>query len=281
MLESNLHVCFLGGDRRQMYVAQALSERAKINAVGECFDGCVTVKQYDSPIKALHGAKVIVLPLPASKCNSLIEFESLAEIAKKNGALVLGGMLSTYMRDVMDALSVQYYDYYDDECLTIKNAYLTAEGALNIIMNELECDLKSADFSVFGYGRIGSALAQMLKSLGAHVTVYARRREILALAKERGFDCAFISPNEKISGRIIINTVPSRIISNEQLLELPDGSVLIELASLPGGFDPEIAEQCGHKVIKAGGVPGKYAPRSAGEAVAESLLTILEREELL
>ena len=80
---------------------------------------------------------------------------------------------------------------------------------------------------------------------------------------------------------MIINTVPARVITNEQLLGLKGSTLLIELASPPGGFDSEIAEQSGVKVIRGGGLPGKYAPISAGKAVAETLLKIMKREALL
>ena len=281
MTKGNLCICFLGGDKRQRYAAEKLSLYAKINAVGECFSGCVSVNRYESPLKAMHGANVIVLPLPASKNLSPAEFDAVIDNAKSSGAIILGGAFSVYMTDVMDSLGIRYKDYYLDECFTIKNAYLTAEGALNIVMNALESDIKSTSFAVFGYGRIGCALGEVLKALGADVTVYARKPEALALASERGLKTHFISLDDKIKSRVILNTVPSRVISNEQILGLDDGTVLIELASDPGGFDFEIAEQCTLKAIKAGGLPGKYAPQSAGEAVADVLLRILESEALL
>ena len=74
---------------------------------------------------------------------------------------------------------------------------------------------------------------------------------------------------------------PSRVITNEQILGLGRDTILIELASAPGGFDFEIAEQSGLRTIKAGSLPGKYAPVTAGYAVADTILTILEREALL
>ena len=281
MIKSNLCICFLGGDKRQRYAAEKLSLYAKINAVGECFSGCPSVNCYESPLKAMHGVNVIVLPLPASKTVSISDFDSMIENAKSSAALILGGAFSVYMTDVMDSLGIRYKDYYLDECFTIKNAYLTAEGALNIAMNNLESDIKSTSFAILGYGRIGSALGEILKANGADVTVYARKPEALALASERGLKTQLIPSSNKIESKVILNTIPSRVISNEELLGLPDGTILIELASEPGGFDFEIAEQCGLKVIKASGVPGKYAPMSAGEAVGDVLLRILESEALL
>ena len=281
MPKSNLNICFVGGDKRQKYAAQFLSGHAKISATGECFSGCPDINYHESPVKALHGADVIVLPLPASRVATTIDFDTVIEAAKKRSSHILGGLFPTYMKDIMDSSGISYIDYYEDECFTVRNAFLTAEGALSIIMNELETDIKSARIVVLGYGRIGSALGEILRANGGEVTVYARRREALTLASERGLGASFISAENKIEGDVIINTVPSRIISNEQLLHLADGTLLIELASAPGGFDPDMAEQCRLKVIRASGIPGKYAPMSAGKTVADTLLTILEREALL
>jgi dipicolinate synthase subunit A len=281
MLKSNLTICFLGGDKRQRYAAEKLSLYAKINAVGECFSGCSAISRYESPIKAMYGAFVTVLPLPVAKHVSETEFDTIVKALKDNGGILLGGAFTAYMKNVLEAEGIRFYDYYEDECFTIRNAYLTAEGTLNIVMNELQTDIKGSSFAIFGYGRIGTALGEILKANGGDVMVYARRKEALMLAKERGLKTKIISHDNKIESKVVINTIPTRVISNEQLLTLADDTIIIELASMPGGFDFEIAEQCGLNAIKAYGLPGKYAPLSAGEAVADTILTILYREALL
>ena len=58
----------------------------------------------------------------------------------------------------MESLGIRFFDYYKDECFTIKNAYITAEGALSLAMQALETDMGHSDFAILGYGRIGSAL---------------------------------------------------------------------------------------------------------------------------
>ena len=281
MLKSDLTVCFIGGDKRQKYAAEKLSEYYKIKAAGECFVGTAKINCSESPVKAMYGARIIVLPLPAVKCEKVLGFSDIIEYAQKNQAVILGGMFSQYMLDTMEALGVRSFDYYRDECFTVRNAYITAEGALAIAMQELESDLRETDFAVLGYGRIGSALGDMIKANRGEATVYVRRDSALALAKERGLRAEFL---EKLGERphdVIFNTVPSRIISNEQILGFDTETLLIELASAPGGFDFEIAEQYGLKCINAQGLPGKYAPRSAGVAIAEALIKIIDKELML
>jgi hypothetical protein len=48
----------------------------------------------------------------------------------------------------------------------------------------------------------------------------------------------------------------------------------MELASAPGGWDADATIPC--RTIYAPGLPGKYAPRSAGVIVADTLLPMLE-----
>jgi dipicolinate synthase subunit A len=94
------------------------------------------------------------------------------------------------------------------------------------------------------------------------------------LAKEMGF---FTVDRIDLRGsEVVFNTVPQRIITNDDLLELEGGRILIELASAPGGFDPDIAKGCSHVVVDGRGLPGKYAPISAGRAVAEFVESFLK-----
>jgi hypothetical protein len=124
MLKSDLTVCFIGGDKRQKYAAEKLSEYYKIKASGECFSGTPKINYSDSSAKAMHGARIIVLPLPAVKCESVLGFSEIVEYAQKNQAVILGGMFSQYMLDTMESLGVRCFDYYLDDCFTIKNAYI-------------------------------------------------------------------------------------------------------------------------------------------------------------
>ena len=73
---------------------------------------------------------------------------------------------------------------------------------------------------------------------------------------------------------VIFNTVPYRILSDEQLAMIPSATVLMELASSPGGWNPTAA--CMAKVIYAPGLPGKCAPRTAGCLLADALNGLLE-----
>ena len=282
----NTEICFIGGDERQKYAAVSLSEHMTVNTVGEVFKDTPNpnINIFDNTLKAIYNSKVIILPLPATASESILPFSELVKNVQDR--IVLGGRFSPYFKGAAEAANIRFKDYYENESFTIKNAFLTAEGALDLAMQASKNAIRYSKCAIIGYGRIGKALGDMLKTLNAQVTVWARREEVLALAEENGLKVSKISKNDDLRGLamdtdVIFNTVPERIISNEVLLAIPVGTLLIELASQPGGFDPDIASQCELHFIDGRGLPAKYAPIAAGKILAETIIQHLKQEDLL
>lgn len=151
--------------------------------------------------------------------------------------------------------------YAADEEYLMRNADITAEGAVFLLMQELDRSIYGRRITIVGSGRIAKMLAYKLVALGAKVTVACRSEKERILMSNLGIAAV---PVEKTVGSIIFNTVPEIVID---LGNLKRGTLLIELASKPGGFDKEEAEKLGMRVISAPGLPAKYAPRSAAEAI--------------
>ena len=64
------------------------------------------------------------------------------------------------------------------------------------------------------------------------------------------------------------------------LAALPKGSLIVDLASKPGGTDFAAARRLGHTALHALSLPTVWAPETAGEALARTVQAILqEREE--
>lgn len=287
-MTNNDFICFVGGDERQRYAVNHLAEYININAVGEVFCSVKhsRVSYFENPNKAIYGASAIILPVPASTSESVVAFSDIAEIISKapKKVYVLGGKFSPYLKGLIEKYDIKYDDYYDNECFTLKNAYLTAEGAVQLAMTALKGAIRFSKCAILGYGRIGKALGNMLKSLHADVTVFARKEEDLALATENGLKTQNISSISNALTEdfdIIFNTVPERILHNEALLSLPSRTVLIELASAPGGLDPDIAAQCDVQFINGRGIPGKYAPETAGKIASDTIFQYLKKEGIL
>ena len=75
---------------------------------------------------------------------------------------------------------------------------------------------------------------------------------------------------------LIFNTVPALVLDASRLRETKEDCVILELASAPGGVDYDAARALGRRVVRAPGLPGRVAPRSAAAAIRDSVYHILE-----
>jgi len=153
--------------------------------------------------------------------------------------------------------------YYENEVYTIRNAALTAEGALTLLLRRGARSMQGCRVLVVGYGRIGRLLAQKLRALGAVVTVAARRAEARALAESEGHLSVDIT-NPGTAYDTVVNTVPAPVLRGDF-----GGALCLDLASAPGGWAEDVP------VLRAPGLPGLFAPEQAAavmrDAIYESL----------
>ena len=80
---------------------------------------------------------------------------------------------------------------------------------------------------------------------------------------------------------VLINTVPHWLFTEEVFAKMSDAPLMLDLASAPGGIDSAAASAHGIRVIWALSLPGRYAPDSAGEVIADTVLDYLRREGIL
>ena len=224
-------------------------------------------------------ADYILLPLPLDESRT-----PLAELlrAAKPGAVALGGRLSAQAKTIAQEAGVELVDYYARPELAIYNAIPTAEGCIGILLRESTRTLWGANILLLGFGPVGQALGVRLAALGADVTVCARRPEQRALAESlglRGAELARLGALAPAFDRVV-NTIPAPVLTAPVLTALRPGSLIVDLASKPGGTDFAAAQRLGLRAIHALSLPAVCAPETAGEAVARTVLAILrEREE--
>lgn len=251
---------------------------------------------YPDYMERLPEADVVLLPLPTLRSGDRIAFSEgeipFSALLKRlrRGTVLLCGMLPPdRMREAEEA-GMTVYDYYDSEDVRLQNAYLTAEGAISIAMQELSVSLCEAKAAVVGCGRIGSALVRMLRAWNTDVLAMARRRESLAEAEALGASTALLSEDSlralvASAPDVVFTTVPSRIFGAEVLRDsavLPSGRkpLYIDLSSTPGSFDPVAARDYGIRLLWALSLPGRYAPDSAGRVLSRRITTLLRGEEV-
>ncbi|MEG0979821.1 MAG: dipicolinate synthase subunit DpsA [Oscillospiraceae bacterium] len=281
----------IGGDVRQIYTTQCLNERGFIaNAYG--FDTLKKVSvprfEYSNLKTAINYSDAIVLPLPTSRdgislnCPYSVEEIMLDEILKmlRPKQFVFGGMVSKNLRSQFLEHNLLLFDYFEREELIVKNAVPTAQGVIKLIMEELPITVHGSKIAVTGFGRTSRVLVRMLKGLGADVTVVARNLGDLAFVEIEGCRPVTFADFDKKSIKldIIINTVPALVLDEQILRSLKKDCLIIEIASAPFGIDFEKAETLGLRVIQAGSLPGKAAPKTAGEIIADAILNIIKEE---
>lgn len=185
-------------------------------------------------------------------------------------------MLSDWPSEATTAQRVM--DYYTWESIQIPNARITAEAAIMTAMESTDTTLLGSRMAVLGYGRIGQFLARLLLSLGVSVTVAARREESLAHAAGDGchtlplHGAADLLPLAQ-GYDVLFNTIPAPVLGRKLLEQLTSRTLILDLASLPGGIDPEVSPGVdGPRILRVPSLPGRYAPVTAGQVLADALL---------
>jgi len=167
--------------------------------------------------------------------------------------------------------TIKNIDLLKIEELTILNAIPTVEGTIKIAIEETENTIHESNILITGYGRIGKILCDKLSSLGANIYCAAREEENRAWIREKGYIPVKYNEIENYAENIdiIINTVPSIIIEEKILKRLKKECVIIDIASLPGGVDKNIAKLYKIKVVRGLGLPGKIAPKTSAKYIKE------------
>jgi len=273
---------FLGGDMRSIYAAKRLGERFDCFVYG--FDTGEQISEV-SVLREITKFKSLVLPLPASRDGLNINaphFKEPLPLSVIPGAVYAGGTVycgkaCPAIRRICEENNLTLVDYFEREELTVFNAVPTAEGTLGIIMRERGQTIFGSAVLLTGFGRISKVLAKYLVTLGAEVTVTARKYSDLAWAQIAGCKAVHLSKLDDAPRKFdtVINTVPEVLFDESRLERLGVGTLFVDLASKPGTVSEEAAQRAGVNVIWALSLPGKIAPVTAGQIIADTIMNIL------
>ena len=163
--------------------------------------------------EATSNSEYIISSVPLSKDNVNVNTPlnnkvlSLTELHDniKNKKFIAGKIPDFIKNDN----SIQSYDLLDFEEYAILNAIATAEGAIQIAMEETNKTLFGSDILIMGFGRIGKVLAKMLYGIGANVYCEARKSEDLAYIKAYGYNVVDLKNLDESLSKfdIIINNI--------------------------------------------------------------------------
>lgn len=283
-------ISVVGGDLRivnlvQMLVKDGYTVYSYGLELSEELNGLEGVEMCPTVEEVISNADVVIGPIPVTsdRRNVSMPFSNVKlpvdEFINKFTAktLISGTIIEDYRKILLDK-NVNYIDLQRREEFTVLNTISTAEGTIQIAMEETQRTIHGSNVLVMGFGRIGKVLSKMLDGIGAKVYCEARKNEDIAWIKAYGYEPIHLNDlNENLNKfDVIINTIPFTVLGNERLDLVKKDVVLIDIASNPGGIDRKAAKEKDLKLIWALSLPGKVAPLTSAEFIKETIYHVLK-----
>lgn len=258
-------ICIIGGDNR-LKTAKHILEKQNffVDSIG----------LYPEDKGKVELSDVLLFGVPTTKDGVTVYTPEadrkiyLEEIAKKvQNQLIL---CCNYKFENKNSIDYNTLDSY-----ALLNAVPTAEGAIKLAIENTDFTLWKSKILVIGFGRVGKILADRLQNLGAKVTVSARNPKDFALLDALGFNYINTEGLNKsfLDYDIIFNTIDAAAL-NDNALKNCACNLIIDLSS-KGGFDLNYAKSLGITALKPPGLPGKVAPKTAGEILAKTVTELI------
>ena len=274
-------VC-IGGDRRQTETALYLKKLGH-NVTIFGLPKNDKLSSSNNLYQAISENDIVVLPLPVSRDGVTVNTPLTSEIIFLQDILlcrpkfIFGGIIKDDFISELKCREIPFYDYYNSEALTVKNAVLTAEAAIAIAINCTDFSIFGSKSLVLGYGRIGRYLCKYLKALGSTVTATSRNSGTLAIIEADGHTAINTAKITSICDEFdyIFNTAPSPIIDQNFIKRIKHTAFVEDLAT-DSGIDLAAANTYCINANVYSGLPGKHSPVSAAQFVAEEILSYIE-----
>lgn len=280
----------IGGDLRIIKLAEMLAnEENEIYVYGlenaEDIKNKPNIIQCDSIKKAIQNVEIVIGPIPFSSNGNTINAPfSDKEITIRemmhviNAKVLIAGGITPEVYGMANDEYIEIIDIMKREELAVLNTIATAEGTIQIAIENTNKILHGSEVLILGFGRIGKVLARKLAGLAVKVTCAARKDEDLAWIQAYGHKATNINAiGENLSEYdIIINTVPHMILTEERLQYVKNDCLLIDLASNPGGIDKKAVKDKKLKFVWALSLPGKVAPTTSAEFIKDTIYNIVK-----
>lgn len=287
-----MQIAVIGGDARQLEIIRKLTELdAKLSLIGfeqldHAFTGAVKEK-IDEVDFSNMGA--IILPVPGTSLDGQIEtiFSNekvflIEEVLMKTPehCTVYSGITNTYLNTITKKANRRLVQLFSRDDVAIYNSIPTVEGTIMMAIQHTDFTIHGSNVAVLGLGRVGMSVARTFAALGANVKVGARKSEHIARITEMGLTPFQLMDleNQVKDVDICINTIPHLVVNASVISRMPSHTLIIDLASKPGGTDFRYAEKRGIKALLAPGLPGIVAPKTAGQILANVLSQLLHED---
>lgn len=278
-------MAFVGGDARILEVIRYVVELDAL-AVLIGFDrlgtGIPGAERASLSADALMDVDALVLPvagLDEDGCADSAYSAARIRLQDEHFAVlpsycqVFSGIAGPYLEQICRRHGIRLVKLFDLDEVAILNSIPTAEGAIQMAMENTDITIHGSRSVVLGFGRCGFTLARTLAAMGAKVKVGARKAADLARVQEMGLTAfplkdlaAYIEDAE-----IVFNTIPAPVLTAEILTRVSRNCLIIDIASKPGGTDFRYARRRGIRALLAPSLPGIVAPKTAGQILARTL----------
>lgn len=193
----------------------------------------------------------------------------------KGKTLIVGSIKNNVINEALKR-NIKIIDVMKNEELAILNTIATAEGTIQTMISNTKNIIHESNILILGFGRVAKTLAKKLQGLVKNVDCASNNKEELAWIEAFGYNVINLENLvENISKYdIIINTIPAIILNYEDMKYIKKDTLLIDLASNPGGIDKNGAKDKGLKLIHALGLPGKIAPVSSAKFIKKIIYEI-------
>ena len=144
----------VGGDARQVKLAQMLAELHTVTAFGlDEMPPKPPVMYTQSLQDCVRNADCVVLPIPLTTCDGLLNMPLMARSLPIENLLNLmsphqilaGGIIPAEVRQAAQERGIRVVDYAKREELAIKNAVPTAEAAMQIAMERMNMTIEKGE----------------------------------------------------------------------------------------------------------------------------------------
>ena len=189
-----------------------------------------------------------------------------------SGITIFSGNISQEIAEVFAKKNIRHINFLSDEIFAIQNSHLTAEGILGLLIYEQEKSIFDTNILILGSGRVGKTLAELFGKIGVNFKMAAN-----SLATYES--CFYFSKNNYLGDDyknhlgefdVIINSVPSKILSQEDADKIKSNCLFLEIASISTleGLEYEF------KYVLCPALPQKFSAESAGKLLYECFLRL-------
>jgi dipicolinate synthase subunit A len=289
---TGMQIAVIGGDARQLEIIRKLTELdAKLSLIGfeqldHAFTGAVKEK-----IDEVDFTNIDAFILPVAGTNLEGHVETIfsnekvlltEEVLSKtpDHCTIYSGISNSYLNGITEKANRKLVKLFERDDVAIYNSIPTVEGTIMMAIQHTDFTIHGSNIVVLGLGRCGMSVARTFHLLGAKVKVGARKSEHLARITEMALTPFHLNDLKKEVNNtdILINTIPYPIVSAAVISKMPAHTLIIDIASKPGGTDFRYAEKRGIKALLAPSLPGIVAPKTAGKILADVLAQLFQED---